>query len=103
MSKPLIVSIPHGLGQEEATRRIKDGLRLAREKYGSLVSISQEDWADDQLSLSVGALGQHAHATIRVTESDATVSIALPWLLARFAEKAQSVLQQQGQLLLQKK
>ena len=29
MSAPLIVSIPHGLGREEATRRLKAGLTRA--------------------------------------------------------------------------
>jgi hypothetical protein len=103
MSKPLVVSIPHSLGKEEATRRIKEGLVWARGKYGALVSVSQEEWVDDQLSLRVGVLGQNAQGTIQVTDSDATVSVELPWLLARFAEKAQAVLQHQGQLLLQKK
>lgn len=103
MSKPLVVSIPHRLGKAEATRRIQEGLGWARDKYGALVSISTTDWNDGDMAFQVGALGQSASGTISVGESDATVSVELPWLLARFAEKAQSILQHQGQLLLTKK
>src|ERR1700738_913295 len=33
MSQPLVVSIPHRLGREEAVRRIKSGLAAARTNY----------------------------------------------------------------------
>ncbi len=103
MSKPLVVSIPHQLGREEAIRRIKAGLRWAREKYGAIVSIQQEDWNGDQLDFRIGALSQSAVGTVNVSDSDVTLSVQLPWLLAKFAEKAQTMLQKQGHLLLEKK
>lgn len=102
MSKPLVVSIPHRLGKDEATRRIKEGVQWAKDKYGGVVSIGQEAWADDQLAFRVGVLGQTASGTVLVTDSTATLSIELPWLLARFAQKAQALVQKQGQLLLEK-
>jgi len=37
LSKPLIVSIPHRLGREEATRRLKSGLTAARTNYSALL------------------------------------------------------------------
>ena len=103
MSKPLVVSIPHKLGAAEATRRIKEGLNWAREKYGTLFSMQREDWTGNELAFRVGALGQAAEGTILVSDSDVTLTVQLPWLLARFAAKAQAVLQQQGQVLLEKK
>ena len=103
MSQPLVVSIPHDLGKDEATRRIREGLQWAREKYGSVVSIAQEDWTGNELAFRVGVLGQTAQSTIIVTDAAATLSVQLPWLLARFAEKAQAIVQRQGQLMLDKK
>jgi hypothetical protein len=103
MSKPLVVSIPHSLGKEEAIRRIKEGVQWAKDKYGSVVHVSQEEWKDSDLAFRVGALGQSATGTVSVTDAEATVSVELPWLLARFAEKAQSLLQRQGHLMLEKK
>jgi hypothetical protein len=103
MSKPLVVSIPHSLGKAEATRRITEGVTWARSKYGALASISTTEWTNSQMAFRVGVLGQSAEGTISVTETEATVSVQLPWLLARFADKAQALVQQQGQLLLAKK
>ena len=102
MSKPLVVTIPHSLGRDEAARRIKEGVQWAKDRYGSIVSIGQEDWTEDQLAFRVGVLGQSASGTIKITDGNATLSVELPWLLARFAEKAQALVQQKGQLLLEK-
>jgi hypothetical protein len=103
MSKPLVVSIPHQLGRAEAVRRLKDGFRWAREKYGAIISVQQEDWTDNHLAFRVATLGQSASGLVDVSDTDVTLSVELPWLLARFAEKAQAVLQRQGHLLLEKK
>ncbi len=103
MSKPLVVSVPHQLGRDEAVRRLKDGLKWARDKYGAIVAIQQEDWAEDQLTFRVGALGQTASGLVHISDFNVTLSVELPWLLARFAEKAQAMLQKQGHLMLEKK
>ena len=103
MSQPLVVSIPHQLGRAEAARRLKGGIDWAREKYGSIISIQQELWTDDDLAFRVGALGQSADGSVHVSDTDVTLSVRLPWLLARFAEKAQTLLQQKGHLMLEKK
>lgn len=103
MSKPLVVSVPHQLGRDEAVRRLKDGFRWARERYGAIVSIQQEDWTGTHLAFRVATLGQGASGVLDVSDTDVTLSVELPWLLARFAEKAQTMLQRQGHLLLEKK
>ena len=103
MSKPLVVSIPHSLGRDEATRRIKDGIQWAKGRYGAVVSVSQEDWAGNALAFRVAMLGQAAAGTVLVSEGEATLSIELPWLLARFADKAQAIIQRQAHLMLEKK
>jgi hypothetical protein len=42
MPPPLIVSIPHRLGRDEATRRLKSGLDTARTKLGQVFTIEEE-------------------------------------------------------------
>ena len=103
MSKPLVISLPHSLGKQEAIRRIKEGLQWAKQKYGAMMTVSQEDWTDGRLTFRIGVLGQSAQGTIDVTDQDATITVQLPWLLAKFAEKAQAIVQRQGQLMLEKK
>jgi len=76
MTKPLVVSIPHSLGREEAVRRLKTGLSRA----ASSVPVLRVDARD------------HVQ-----------VEVVLPWLLQRFAEVAQAAIQNRGKLLLTKK
>src|SRR6201999_3156224 len=73
MSAPLVVSIPHRLGREEARRRLKNGLTRA--------GAGHVDVEDD-------------HVRVEVT---------LPWLLQRFAEAAQATIKNRGRLLLTKR
>ena len=57
MSSPLIVSIPHRLGREEAVRRLKSGLGTVRTGYSPLLTIHEEAWTGDHLVFQVSAIG----------------------------------------------
>ena len=59
MSAPLVVSIPHQLGREEATRRLKGGLSRAAASV-PVLTVDEERWEGDQMFFRVRALGQAA-------------------------------------------
>jgi hypothetical protein len=103
MSKPLIISIPHRLGKDEAIRRLKSGLGDARTSFGHVLSVQEESWSGDRLQFRVGALAQFVSGTIDVAEDYVQLEMTLPWLLAQFAEKLSPLIQRQGMLLLDKK
>jgi hypothetical protein len=103
MSEPLIVSIPHHLGKDEAMRRLKSGLTAARAKFGSVLTVVDERWTDDRLQFNVSALGQSASGTIDVAEDHVVMEVALPWLIGQFATKLLPLIREQGTLLLDKK
>ena len=103
MSTPLIVSIPHRLGQAEATRRIKNGLAVTRSDYSAPLTIHEETWTDSRLRFNVNSLGQTASGTIDVTDDHVRLEVTLPWLLAKFAEKIVPAIRKEGTLLLKKK
>jgi hypothetical protein len=103
MSQPLIVSIPHHLGREEAVRRIKSGLATARANYSTLLAINEETWTGDRLAFSVSAIGQHAHGLIDVADDHVRLEVTLPWLLAKIAEKFTPAIRKEGVLMLEKK
>ena len=102
MSAPLIVSIPHSLGREEATRRLKDGLTRATASIPTL-QVDEERWEGDRLTFRVRALGQAVFGHLDVAEDHARLEITLPWLLQRFAEAAQVAIRNRGNLLLTKR
>jgi hypothetical protein len=102
MTKPLVVSIPHSLGREEAMRRLKTGLSRAATSV-PVLSVDEERWEDNRMIFQVRALGQAAAGHVDVAEDHVQVEVVLPWLLQRFAEAAQAAIRSRGQLLLTKK
>ncbi|VIO78306.1 hypothetical protein CI1B_73400 [Bradyrhizobium ivorense] len=102
MSAPLIVSIPHSLGRDEAMRRLKTGLSRAAASV-PVLSVDEERWDDNRMNFRVRALGQVAAGQVEVEDAYVRVEVTLPWLLQRFAEVAQAAIQKHGQLLLTKR
>ena len=102
MSAPLVVSIPHRLGREEAARRLKGGLARAAASV-PIMTVDEEIWNGDKMFFRVRALGQAASGNIDVSDDHVRVEVMLPWLLQRFAQVAQTAIRDRGTLLLTKK
>ena len=103
MSQPVVVSVPHRLGREEAARRIKSGFERAGSQFGGLLDISEQAWNGDRLTFRASALGQHASGLIDVLEDSIRIEVSLPWLLAKMAEKLIPAIRREGTLMLEKK
>ncbi len=103
MSKPLVVSIPHHLGKDEALRRLKKGLDSASTNFGHLFKVQEEIWTGPHLQYRISALGQVASGSIDVAEDCVRLEVFLPWLLAKLAETLQPLIRKEGTLLLEKK
>ena len=102
MSAPLVVSIPHRLGREEACRRLKTGLTRAAASM-PVLKVDEEKWDGDRMLFRVRALGQVAAGHVDVEDDHVRVEVTLPWLLQRFAEVAQAAIKNRGRLLLTKR
>jgi hypothetical protein len=102
MPTPLVVSIPHRLGREEATRRLKSGLTRAASSV-PVLHVDEERWEDNRMIFRVRALGQAAAGHVDVADDHVKVEVVLPWLLQRFAEAAQTAIRNRGNLMLTKK
>lgn len=102
MSQPIVVSIPHRLGKEEALRRLKPGLTGAAKTF-PVLKVDEEIWSGDRLTFRVRAIGQSASGTVDVAEDHVRLEVTLPWLLQKFAEVAQATIRSRGKLLLEKK
>ncbi|WP_375313064.1 polyhydroxyalkanoic acid system family protein [Bradyrhizobium sp. A5] len=101
MSAPLVVSIPHRLGRDEAMRRLKTGLGRAAASI-PVMQVEEERWAGDTMNFRIRAMGQIASGQVDVADDHVKVQVVLPWLLQRFAEMAQATIRKRGQLLLTK-
>ena len=103
MEKPLVVSIPHRLGQPEALTRLKSGLDRAASKVAPMLTVDEQRWEGNRLYFRVSALQQQASGTVDVADDHVKIEVALPWLLARLATNLQDVIAKRGALLLEKK
>ena len=103
MAEPVIVSIPHRLGKDEAVRRLKTGLGRARAEFASIMQVEREEWADDRLTFTLRALAQSVNGSIDVADDHVRIEVTLPWLLARIATSAQAMIRQRTTLMLEKK
>lgn len=102
MSAPLIISIPHRWGREEARQRLQSGLTRVASRVPAL-SVDEERWDGDRMIFRVRALGQAASGLVDVADDHVRLEVMLPWLLQRFADVAQKAIQQSGRLLLEKR
>jgi hypothetical protein len=102
MSAPLVVSLPHRLGREEATRRLKEGLTRAAASV-PVLKVDEERWEDNRMIFRVRALGQAASGHLDVEDDHVRLEVTLPWLLQRFAQVAQVAIRNRGNLLLTKR
>ena len=103
MSKPLVLTISHTLGKEEALRRLKSGLASVPANFRQVLAVQEEVWTGDHLQFRVSALGQGASGTIDVADDHVRLEVALPFLLAQLVEKIRPLIQKQGSLMLEKK
>jgi hypothetical protein len=102
MPGPLIVTIPHKLGKDEALRRIKPALGNASSSF-PVLRVEEEIWAGDRMDFKVRALGKVATGNVQVAEDNVRLEVTLPWLLHKFAQAVQRTIQGRGQILLEKK
>jgi hypothetical protein len=102
MSEPLVVTISHKLGREEALRRVKPALSKASESF-PVLAVEHEVWSGDRMDFRVRAMGQVAVGNIQVGENDVRLEVTLPWLLHKFGQVVQKTIAGKGQILLEKK
>lgn len=102
MAEPVVVTIPHKLGKEEAIRRLKNGFGNVRSTLGENFVVLTDNWAGDHLDFRASLLGQTTIGTVDVAESSVRLEVQLPWILAMLANKAKAIVQKQGQLMLDK-
>jgi hypothetical protein len=102
MAEPVIVTIPHKLGKQEAVRRLKAGFGNVRSTFGEKFVVLKDDWTGDHLDFRAGLLGQTANGTVDVADDHVRLEVQLPWMLALLANTAKGIVQKQAKLMLEK-
>ena len=103
MSKPVVVTIPHNLGREEAARRLREGLAGVEARFAGIFrSRAALDRRPSRLPRRRHQARMSAACSMSGPDT-ITLSVELPWALAVLAEKAKGLIARQGHLMLEKK
>jgi Putative polyhydroxyalkanoic acid system protein (PHA_gran_rgn) len=100
--EPLVITISHRLGREEAKRRLNDGLGHIRGQLAGFVSALDYTWTDYRLDFSVTAMRQSIDGRIDIEDDIVRVEIRLPLLLRMLANKITGRVRSEAALLLDK-
>jgi hypothetical protein len=102
MSQPVVVTIPHKLGKEEAVRRLQAGFGKVRSNFGENFVVLKDQWVGEHLDFSASLLGQTTTGTVDVADDHVRLEVQLPWFLSLLANKAKALVQREGKLMLEK-
>lgn len=99
---PLIVSIPHSLGRQEAKRRLDSGISRLRPELAGLVSTLDYSWDRDRLNFNVSAMWQPITGAIEVLDDAVRIEIHLPWMMRLLADAVLKQVRGRGIAMLEK-
>jgi Putative polyhydroxyalkanoic acid system protein (PHA_gran_rgn) len=99
---PIVVTISHQLGREEAKRRLDHGLTYIRSQLAAFVSAIECGWTGYRLDFSLSAMRQSIIGRIEVEDRLVRVELGLPLLLSLLSERIISRITREGLLLLDK-
>ena len=102
MPQPIIVTIPHRLGKDEAKRRVQAGFNNVRSHVNNGFVTLKDAWAGDHLDFQANLLGKSTTGSVDVADDHVRLEVQLPWVLAMVANKAKALVKRQGQLMLDK-
>ncbi len=101
MAHPLSITLPHSLGKEEATRRMRDRIgELPGHIPGGIAAVEHRWTAPDRLALDVAALGAQVSTIAEVSDTAVDLHIALPPLLQPFRAAIEMAVKARGGRLL---
>jgi hypothetical protein len=100
MSKPVVVSIPHQLGKNEARRRIDEGVGRLTSQIGAVGEVKKA-WQGDVLHFSLQAIGQTISGNIDVQAQEVRLEVTLPGIFAMIANKVKGRVRDEGKILLE--
>jgi len=74
----------HALGRDEAQRRLKERLGVARVAHGSKATALHEEWSDGTLSFDFETMGTHVTGMMVVDDDEVRLAADVPFRVAMF-------------------
>ena len=100
-AEPIVVTISHRLGRDEAKRRIEGGLGAIRGELARYVRHVDYAWDGYRLDFRVSAMLQRITGRLEVYDDFVKVELALPRLLHLLARRITGRIEHRGAALLE--
>lgn len=96
----LSFAVPHSLGLEEATQRLKAKFAAALSEHRDRISNFREDWQGNTLAFAFQAMGMGVSGTVAVEPSQVKLNAELPFAAALFKGAIEQRLRQEVGVVL---
>ncbi|MDE2579001.1 MAG: polyhydroxyalkanoic acid system family protein [Hyphomicrobiales bacterium] len=97
MAAPIVVTLPHQLGQDEAKRRITEAIDKGRRDMASVISDATIGWKANHADVRVTAIKQTVTAGLDVFDDSVRIELHLPWYFAPIQNKIVAALEKRGE------
>ena len=101
MDEPIVVTITHKLGRDEAKRRVERGFGTMQREIGQYAGAFESHWEGYQLDFHASALMQTITGRLDVFDDSIRIELGLPRLLQMFAKTIAGRLESSGHKLLE--
>jgi hypothetical protein len=96
----LNMDVPHGLSQEEATKRIQNLLNGVKSQFADQINDLDENWDDNIGEFSFSVAGMPVSGKLTVNPSDVNITGNLPFAAMFFKDKIESTIRNEADTLL---
>ena len=100
LRKPIVVTVPHRLGRDEAKRRLLNGLQQVDQQIAAAHASLEYSWEEYRINFSVMAMHQILVGHTDIEDENIRIEIRLPFLLHMLADPLASRIESNTELLL---
>jgi hypothetical protein len=102
LRKPIVVTVPHRLGRDEAKRRLLNGLQQVDQQIAAAHASLEYSWDGYRIHFSVMAMRQLLVGHTDVEDENIRIEIQLPFLLHMLADPLASRIESNTEMLLRR-
>ncbi len=102
MPEPIIITISHQLGRDEAQRRLNEGVGYIRTQLAPFATSINHSWTGYRLDFGLTAIGQSINGRIDVEDRLVRIELGLPPLLHLLSKPIIDRIRGEGVRLLDK-
>ena len=94
------MSIPHSIGKEEATNRIRKLLGNVQQRFAGQLKDVRQDWNENEGTFSFSVMNMPVSGRLTVNNSDVALDGKLPLAASLFQGKIKEVIMEEAKKVL---